>query len=100
MQAAALRIGVVLDSMELEAWQWALVAKLKESRRLDIVLVIIAPNNEDSGTRAATNGTRGPLGALLSRVNYWLEHRLPATPYAFDHRNGTGLLAGVPALRL
>jgi hypothetical protein len=93
-----LRIGLVVDSLELAAWKWRMVQKIAGSVCTELVLVFrLLPADKASG-RNRTH--RSFLRRLLDRAYEYWEARYECEPDAFASKNVMPLLSAVPVVRL
>lgn len=98
-----LRIGLLLDSTQMTAWESRLVERLKASDYASIELVI-----ENNSPGADTSKGRGFLrrlwdnrAMLLYSAYMRIDRRLfPVSPDAFETRDGTTLLEGIDHLHV
>lgn len=96
--SAKLRVGVLTRSLELPAWQWAMMRSIVGSSYAEVVLVVIldAPDPQ----RAAQSGIRHQVRRLLQGAGEWLEAKAAIDADALVTRRGDDLLGAVPAIRL
>jgi hypothetical protein len=93
-----LRVGLLLDSLELAAWEARTVEKIVTSAYAELALVIVtAPERRPDAPhrRIVTRAVR----ALLCRAYAYWEARYPCEPDAFATRDVGDLVRDVPVLR-
>jgi len=94
-----LRVGLLLDSLDVPAWVHAMLARIRESDYAELALVVL---------NGARKGTTGRLLNLIKNPPTWaytLYRRLDSMlfrpgPDAFARRDASPLLAGIPALKI
>jgi hypothetical protein len=110
MEKDKLKVGLLLDGTDLEAWAYRMIEIIKQSDYAGIVLVV--RNTQPTGAHQPAPADR-PAGGIDSgrfwktacrRVLIALERRLVGKPgflpSASEMKDGTGLLAGVEVVKV
>ena len=93
-----LRVGLLLDSFTLAAWEMRMVQRIATAEFANLALVVLtAPERLPNTPRRRTPGHA--VRAVLDRAYRYWEARYPCEPDAFAKRDARDLLAGVPVLR-
>jgi hypothetical protein len=110
MEKNRLRIGLLLDGTDLEAWAYRMVEIIKRSDYAEITVVIQNTQAAEPRQHAQANRIASKIGAgefwnaAGRRILIALERRLVGKPgflpRAFEMMDGTGLLAGVEAIKV
>lgn len=95
-----LRVGLLLDSLVVPAWVHEMLATIRESSYADIALIVLNDSGE-TDRRGLFARILGSWSTILYAAYGRLEAKLfPLDPDAFERRNATGLLDGVPLIRV
>src|SRR5688572_21295734 len=101
IQKPKLRIGLLLQGLQVTCWQWALFQRIHESDYARIRLVVLLEAAPAANGRTARRRRRVAtwLRAILESANNLLEKRVTLEPDAFALRDARELLAGIPTIR-
>ena len=101
-----LRIGLLMDSLDLWAWEWTMLKRIAESDYAELSLIVVnadAPSRRahDVEPQARRSNTLSSLVAWVLRLTYRiLEAKIDCEPDAFSLRDGTSLLSSIPTVML
>jgi hypothetical protein len=95
-----------LHSVQLQAWEWALVDGTKRSPYAEVVVAVLVtpPAAHEAGSPPTNPSSRAGVEnsaahGLLGHANEILENRVILEPDAFASRDGIELIADVPTTR-
>lgn len=94
-----IRVGLLLDSLDVRAWVWTAIHEMITSSHVEIVAVGIVAGAGDAGAQA-DNGRGMPFRRALQRIDELLDRRIPADEDAFVRKNARPLIADKPVLQL
>lgn len=96
---AKLRVGLLMDSFDVPAWQYSMLAQIKNSTYAAIDLVVL--NGSLRAKRSLGERLWANRDALAYIAYSSLDRRFfRSNPDAFAHRNALELLAGTPTLTI
>jgi len=109
-QENKLRIGLLVDGMELPAWAYRMIAIIKESDYAEIALVVQSVLSADgrpgnTPNRGADDGAltqfwKATIRRILLVIERFLVGKPGNLPDAFEILNGTELLTGIEVIQL
>ena len=91
-----LRLGLLLDSLDVPVWVWAAIRELTASDYAQFVVVALNGAPREERREGWLDQLRSITGRLLERVDALADRRVPAKQDAFRSRDAGPLLAGVP----
>ena len=95
------RVGLLLDSFDVEAWVWTAIRELSASQSAGVVAVAMEPGAQAGGARSPRVPEESlPFRGALRRIDEVLERRIPTDQDAFTSKDLKPLLADVPVLWL
>lgn len=101
-----LRVGVLLESLELRAWESTLLKRIKDSPFAHLVVIVLcgSPSSLRDYDVKPQAQARNPLSRLsawvLQSADALLEGKIQCEDDAFALQDGKPLLAGIPAVNL
>lgn len=93
-----LRLGLLLDSLDVPVWVWTAIRELTASSYAQIVVVTLNHAPRQKRQQGWLERLRSTAGRLLERVDVLTDRRIPAKHDAFRSRDARPLLAGIPIL--
>ena len=103
--SAKLRVGLLMDSLELWAWEWSLLKRIMESNYAELSLIVLS-GDARSGTGRHTKLTAKwsialyrPVTWILQAIYRMLEAKIECECDAFTVVDGRSLLADIPILK-
>ena len=106
MQKPKLRVGLLLNSLEFDAWAYRMVEIIRHSGYAEIVLIVLNTGPAEAAKKglAARIGSgrlwSGGIRRLLLALERFLVDRTSEIPNAFARIDGTALLGGVETIRV
>ena len=93
-----LRLGLLMNSYELSFWEYVLVERLMNSHYASIELLVLSDDN--SVKRCSIEGRGGTWEHIVYALYCKFDQKLfNVKPNAFESRDATDLLHGIPTIR-
>jgi hypothetical protein len=102
-ESPKLRVGLMLDSLELEAWQIRMIEEIQRSdyAEIDCLIMNASPAEKQSLSRRLFTGWGTRLFRLFMRAERAFLHALNmGGPDAFERRSARSLFEGLPRIRV
>lgn len=104
--SAKLRVGLLMDSLDLWAWEWTMLKRIMESNYAELSLIVLSGKAGSLTRHHATLTTNSSLALhspatwILQAIYRMLEAKTHCECDAFTVVDGRTLLSGLPILKI